>query len=65
MSSSIYEPFPRLKTSTVYKEHKIRMEIWTIEDFPDRFETTGNWPELFDWEHPHLFVVPDSYFPDH
>ena len=42
-----------------------RMEIWKIQDHPDRFETTENWPELFNWEKPHLFIVPDSFFPDH
>ena len=44
---------------------KTKMEIWNINDSPDQFKTTENWPELFFWEKPHLFIVPDSYFPDH
>ena len=42
-----------------------KMEIWNIKDSPDRFKTKENWPELFDWDDPHLFIVPDSFFPDH
>ena len=48
-----------------YFQHKTKMEIWNIKDSPDKFKTTENWPELFDWESPHLFIVPDSFFPDH
>ena len=42
-----------------------KIEIWNIKDSPDQFKTTENWPELFDWESPHLFIVPDSFFPDY
>ena len=45
-----------------------KMEIWNIDlnkDSPDEFKTTENFPELLDWIRPHLFVVPDSFFPDH
>ena len=44
---------------------KTKMEVWNINDSPDQFKTKENWPELFLWEKPHLFIVPDSYFPDH
>ena len=44
---------------------KTRMEIWTIRDSPDRFSTSQNWPELKYWTRPHLFIVPDSFFPDY
>ena len=43
---------------------KTKMEIWKIEDSPDEFKTSENWPELDSWFHPHLFIVPDSFFPD-
>ena len=49
----------------VDKEHKVSMEIWKIQDSPNQFTTTENWPDLFDWEKPHLFIVADSFFPDH
>ena len=42
-----------------------KMEIWNIKDSPDQFETKENWPELFGWAWPHLFIVRDSFFPDH
>ena len=42
-----------------------KMEIWNIKDSPDQFKTTENLPELFNWRYPHLFIVPDSFFPDH
>ena len=42
-----------------------KIEIWDIKDSPDQFKTTENWPELFDWLSPHLFIVPDSFFPDY
>ena len=42
-----------------------KMEIWKIEDSPDKFKTKENWPELFSWDKPHVFVVPDSFFPDY
>ena len=51
--------------SEVDENSRVRMEIWKIQDSPDRFETTENWPELFNWETPHVFIVPDSFFPDH
>ena len=51
--------------SELDEDFRVRMEIWKIQDFPDRFETTENWPKLFKWEKPHLFIVPDSFFPDH
>ena len=44
---------------------KTKMEIWKIKDSPDEFKTTENWPELQGWEHPHVFIVPDSFFPDY
>ena len=43
---------------------KTKMEIWKIEDSPDEFKTSENWPELDEWYNPHLFIVPDSFFPD-
>ena len=43
---------------------KTKMEIWKIEDSPDEFKTSENWPELNRWYNPHLFIVPDSFFPD-
>ena len=45
--------------------HNTKMEIWNIIDSPDQFKTKENWPELFKWYFPHLFIVPDSFFPDH
>ena len=42
-----------------------KMEIWNIKESPDKFKLTENWPELIDWEYPHLFIIPDSFFPDH
>ena len=44
---------------------KTKIEIWNTEDTPDKFKTNENWPELFSWVDPHLFVVPDSLFPDY
>ena len=44
---------------------RLCMEIWKIQDLPYRFETTENWPALFHWGSPHVFIVPDSFFPDH
>ena len=41
-----------------------KMEIWNIKD-SDQFQTTQNWPELFSWSYPHLFIVSDSFFPDY
>jgi len=42
-----------------------KLEIWNIKDSPDRFKSKENWPELFEWTWPHLFIVPDTFFPDH
>ena len=44
---------------------KTKIEIWNIKDSPDQFKSKENWPELFDWKRPHLFIVPDTFFPDH
>ena len=44
---------------------KTKMEIWKIKDSPDQFKTKDNWPELFTWFRPHLFIVPDSFFPNY
>ena len=44
---------------------RTKMEIWKIEDSPDQFKTSENWPELDGWTNPHLFIVPDSFFPDY
>ena len=44
---------------------KTKIEIWNIKESPDQFKTKENWPELFGWLDPHLFIVPDSFFPDH
>ena len=48
---------------TAESDHS-KMEIWNIKDSPDQFQTTETWPELFNWIGPHLFIVPDSFFPD-
>ena len=42
-----------------------KMEIWKIDESPDQFMTTENWPLLFNWVVPHLFIVPDTFFPDY
>ena len=47
-----------------YVDTETKMEIWNINNSPDQFKTKENWPELFAWDYPHLFIVPDSYFPD-
>ena len=44
---------------------RAKMEIWKIEDSPDEFKTSENWPELNQWMNPYLFIVPDSFFPDY
>ena len=44
---------------------RTKIEIWNIKDSPDQFRSTENWPELFEWRNPHLFIVPDSFFPDY
>ena len=43
----------------------VKMEIWNIKNSPDEFQTKENWPELLGWASPHLFIVSDSFFPDH
>ena len=48
-----------------YRDYKTKMEIWNIKDSPDQFKTKENWPELFGWLSPHVFIVSDSFFPDH
>ena len=47
------------------EKQKTKMEIWKIKDSPDQFQTAENWPELYKWTHPFLFIVPDSFFPGH
>ena len=42
-----------------------KIEIWNLKSSPDKFKTIENWPELFDWDRPTLFVIPDSFFPDY
>ena len=44
---------------------KTKMEIWNIKESRNKFKTKENWPELIGWNWPHLFIVPDSFFPDH
>ena len=63
-----FQLFPSYEDETrcdYLQEIKTKMEIWNIEDSPNEFQTTENWPELDDWMNPHLFIVPDSFFPDH
>ena len=45
-------------------DKKTKTEIWNVKDSQDQFKTKENWPELFRWRWPHLFIVPDSFFPD-
>ena len=47
------------------ENRKVKMEVWKIHDSPNEFNTSENWPELFDWFKPHLFIVEDSFFPDY
>ena len=47
------------------EEEKTKIEIWKIQDSQNLFQTSENWPELYDWNLPHLFIVPDSFFPDY
>jgi len=43
-----------------------KMEVWNVKDSPDQFNSNEiNWPELALWRYPHLFIIPDSYFPDY
>ena len=37
---------------------RTKMEIWKIEESPDEFKTSENWPELDKWYYPHVFIVP-------
>ena len=53
-----------VKTKETILESKTKMEIWDIRDSQDHFRTKDNWPELFCWFKPHLFIVQDSFFPD-
>ena len=48
-----------------WDDRNTKIEIWNIKESPDKFKTKENWPELFGWAFPHLFIVPDSFFPDH
>ena len=61
--SSFFESFFHL-----YDRHEFqntKMEIWNIKDSQGLFKTNENWPELDNmWRKPHLFIVPDSFFPD-
>ena len=45
-------------------ENGTKTEIWKINDSPNEFKTSENWPELDNWSDPHLFIVPDSFFPE-
>ena len=53
--------------SLLYGDEQVKpkMEIWNITDSPDEFKTSENWPQLYQWEYPHLGIVPDSFFPDY
>ena len=48
-----------------FDDDKRKIEIWKIEESPDQFRSSENWPELYTWLDPHLFVVPDSFFPNY
>ena len=48
-----------------WSDRKTKIEIWNLKNSPDQFITVENWPQLFDWERPTLFVIPDSFFPDY
>ena len=48
-----------------FRVDKRKIEIWKVEESPDQFRSFENWPELYSWFYPHLFVVPDSFFPDY
>ena len=41
-------------------DFKTKIEIWNMKDSPEQFQTIENWPELNNWLHPHLFIVPDG-----
>ena len=63
-----FKLFPSYEDETrcdYLQEVKTKMDIWNIEDSPNEFQTTENWPELDNWMNPHLFIVQDSFFPDH
>ena len=45
------------------QDGKTKIEIWNITKSPNQFKTFENWPLLFDWLLPHLFIVSDSFFP--
>ena len=42
-----------------------KTEIWNIQDSPNKFKIIENWPEVRGWFNLYLFIVPDSFFPDH
>ena len=65
LNGAVYVIGGRTKKDGFDVEHKTKIEIWNIKDSPDQFKTKENWPELFSWDNPHLFIVPDSFFPDH
>ena len=44
---------------------KTKIEVWDMNHSPDQFATNEKWPELFGWRKPHLFIVPDAFFPDY
>ena len=48
-----------------YNDDTTKIEIWNIKNSSEQFKTKENWPELYNWFYPHLFIVPDSFFPDH
>ena len=41
---------------------KAKTEVWNLKISPDHFNTTEELPELYDWRHPHLLVIPSAYF---
>jgi len=48
-----------------HNNHITKTEIWNITDSPHQFKTKENFPDLLRWDDPHLFIVPDSFFPDY
>ena len=55
---------PWADTRDVRNQDPRKIEVWKIEDSPDIFKSSENWPDLYNWDNPHLFIVPDSFFPD-
>ena len=37
-------------------------EVWNLKIFPEHFNTSKQLPQLYEWRHPHLFVIPSTYF---